>query len=64
MTTTANQAFDAHPNVLSGQTTPNTIGGLRAPILSARPALPPRALLAAAGAILAGLALVLALGRA
>jgi hypothetical protein len=64
MTTTANRAFDAHPNVLSGQTVPNTMGGLGAPIASGRLGLPPRPFLAAAGAVLAGLAVVVALARA
>jgi hypothetical protein len=63
MTSTANQAFEAQPNVLRGQTVPNTMGGLGVPAVSARLGLSSRALLAAASAILAGSALALVLGR-
>lgn len=65
MTPTANQAFDAHPNMLRGQTVPNTLDGLGLPVAAARLRLrpPPGALIAAAGVILAGLALAFALGR-
>lgn len=35
MTSMANRAFDAQPNVLRGQTTPNTMGGLGVAVVSA-----------------------------
>lgn len=63
MTSTANRAADPHPNVLRGQTLPNTLGGLGPRTATTALRSRPVALVAAGSLILTGLALALALGR-
>lgn len=63
MMPTANRGSDVHPNVLSSQTVPNSLGGLGPPTATTGLHFRPLALVAAGSLILAGLALALALGR-
>lgn len=62
VTTRANGAFDARPNILTGETPPNTLNGIGRPRAVARVRLPVRVLVLGAIAILAWLALVLGVG--
>lgn len=62
VTTRANGAFDARPNILTGETPPNTLNGIGRPRAVARARLPVRLLVLGAIAILAWLALVLGVG--